>query len=247
MKMRLFKNKKNWIYSLSWAVVFTFFMGAITSCDDDDDIIDDSDTVPVAYVSLYHVSPDGPDLDILVDNSRVNYYPFEYTNYTGYLRFYTGERELKFTPYNASNTLFETSLSLDKDSLYSVFVTGIAGERETIVVHDQFEENDTDNALIRIVHASPDAPAIDLSLSGEDDNLFEDIAYRDVSGFMEVEDGVTSFEILNAENGEVVTSVTDVNFRPDRVYTLIVRGYVEPPAGTGEDLSVQVVPNYYNL
>jgi hypothetical protein len=247
MKEQFFKTKKNLIYSLSWVMLFTLFMGLTTSCDDDDDIIDNGDAVPVAYVSLYHVSPDGPDLDIQVDNNRVNYYPFEYTDYTGYLRFYTGERELKFTPFNASNTLFETSLSLEEDSLYSVFVTGIAGERETVVVHDEFEENDTDNTLIRIVHASPDAPAIHLSLSGEDDNLFDDVAYRDVSDFMEVEDGVTSFEILNAENGEVITSVSDVNFRPDRVYTLIVRGYLEPPAGTGEELSVQVVPNYYNL
>lgn len=225
---------------------FALLLGALTGCDDDDDVTPLPVADSVAYVSLYHVSPDAPPLGILVDNNRINFNPFDYTEHTGYLRFFTGQRELIFTPFNASNTLLQTSVNLEDDQLYSVFVTGEADDLQVLVSEDSIPEVEGNNTLVRLVHVSPDAPAVDLSAT-EGEDLFSAVAYREVSEFVEIPAGSTSFDITAAGTEEVVATVASVNFLPERVYTIVVRGYLDPPAGNTNALSVQIVPNFFNF
>lgn len=231
---------------LTLFLYFTLLMGTLTGCKDDDDVMPAPVTDTVAYVSLYHVSPDAPPLAIRVDDNRINFNPFQYTEHTGYLRFYTGERNLLFTPFDASNTLLQTTADLEDDMLYSVFVTGTANDLEALVTEDEIPEADAGNTLLRVVHVSPDAPAVNLSTTG-DEPLFANISYRNASGFTEIPAGSTSFEVTAADGDEVLASVDNVNFLAGRVYTLLIRGYQNPPAGNTNALSVQIVPNFFNF
>lgn len=228
---------------------FTLLLGSFTSCKDDEDVKPTPEPDSVAYVSLYNMSPDAPPLGIRVDNNRINFNPFDYTDHTGYLRFFTGDRELLFTPFNASNTLLQTTISLEEDMLYSVFVTGTADDLQALVTEDDIPEAEVDNAVVRLVHLSPDAPAVDLSTTTADgdDPLFSDVSYREASEFIEIPAGSTSFDITAAGGDEVIASVSSINFLPERVYTLVIRGYENPPAGNPNGLSVQIVPNFFNF
>ena len=78
---------KKWLTGIQSSM----FHRMVTACMNDDD--DNAITEPIAFVSLYHGSPNAPDSDVEVDNRQINTYPLEYTDYTGYLRFYTGERK----------------------------------------------------------------------------------------------------------------------------------------------------------
>ena len=243
MKLQKIEIKGISLLKMAYGLFVGLFMISLTSCEDDAVGENGQEPVPVAYVSLYHASPAASPLDIIIDNTRLNQNPFEYTEYTGYLRFYTGEREFKFTPYNASNTLIEETVSLEDDMLYSVFVTGAQDDLQTVVVEDDIPEAESNNALVRVVHAAPDAPAIDL-VAGEGEALsFENIAYRSASDFMEIPAGDTSFELMATGEDEVLASVSNVNFREGRVYTIVVRA----PSSDTNDLSVQIVPNFFNF
>lgn len=245
MELKKFNTRKSPLFTLLLCI--SLLMVALTGCnDDDDDITPIPEPDSVAYVSLYHMSPDAPPLEIHVDNNRINFNAFDYTEHTGYLRFYTGERNLLFTPFNASNSLVETTVNLEDDMLYSVFVTGTADDLEALVTEDEIPDAADGNTLVRVVHVSPDAPAVDLSTTG-DEPLFLNVAYRTAADFTEIPAGNTSFEITSAGGDEVLASVPNVNFLPGRVYTLVVRGYVDPPAGNTNSLSVQIVPNFFNF
>ncbi len=246
MKKQNYNVRKFPLLNFSWLFSILLLATIFTGCDDDDDRVD-IDPQPVAYVSFYNGSPEGSALDIYADNSKINFNAFDYTDYTGYLRFFTGERTLRFTPFNAANTVAEETVVLVADSLYSVFITGQLGDRQAMIVHDDIRAEDTDNALIRVLHASPDAPTINLVQTGTETSLFNNITYREITEFGEITPGQTSFDITNAANGEFITTVANVNFLSGRVYTLIVRGFVEPPAGNNNDLSVQITPNFFNL
>src|SRR5688572_26090583 len=85
----------------------------IMGCDPSDG--EDIQPSPIAYVSLYNASPDAPDLNIVVDSRQINTYPFEYSDHTGYLRFYIGDRNLKFGPFGASNAVVDTTVTLENE------------------------------------------------------------------------------------------------------------------------------------
>ncbi len=244
MKMNVFRIKRWFLESqFSFLLLALFFTGLTTSCLDDEPIPEPD---PVAYLSLHHVAPITSSLAIILDNNRINSNPFVYTDYSGYSRFYTGERSLKITPYNASNTLLESDITLVEDSIYSVFITGTPDDLELMVINDKISFDDTQNSLIRVLHASPDAPAVNLVFSNATQATFEDVGYRDISFIEEISSGNASFEIRNAETDELISSVSNYDFSPENFYTIVVRGYANPQDGNENELSVQVVRNFYN-
>lgn len=250
--MKLLKVKMNQILSnkLATALFSGFLLLSLTGClDDDGDTL--PEPVPVAYVSIYHGAPAASALDIVIDNENpINSQPFEYTKYTsGYIPFYTGERSIKFTAHNASNTLADTTVNLKENKVYSVFVvadTSDAGGIEPLIVEDSFSQPATGKAVIRLVNLSPDAEAIALTMEDTDAPVFTNLAYKKLSSFHEIEAGRTSFNVTTAGGDEVLAAVSDENFQEGRVYTLVVRGFKNPPSGNSNELGVQVLPNFFS-
>lgn len=224
-------------------ILAIFFSGLLISCLDDDPVPEPD---PVAYVSFYHVAPI-TSLNIILDNNRINTNPFAYTDHTGYLRFFTGDRWLSFTPSNASNTLLEGNLNLVEDSIYSVFITGDLDDPELLIVNDEIIFDDSQNPFIRLLHASPDAPELKLVFTGSDDPTFDDVFYKEISDFNKISSGNVSFEIRNAETDELISEVSNYNFEQQRFYTIVVRGYLEAQEDIEKQLSVQVIRNFFNL
>lgn len=79
-------------------------------------------------------------------------------------------------------------------------------------------------AMIRVVHASPDAPAVDVYAAGNDTPLFTNLSYTDTSGYVEVPMGAYDIELraapstasdaiayatgeIELEDGEVTTAI----------------------------------------
>src|SRR4051794_5008522 len=82
------------------SIVGGTFLLMTTGCKLDND--NQSTVVPVAYVNLYNASPDAPGLNVILDQKVINSSGFEYTDNTGYLRFFAGSRKLEFGPAGAS-------------------------------------------------------------------------------------------------------------------------------------------------
>lgn len=249
MEMSKRSLKKLGNFKTIWVLLLSTIMLTMTSCLDDDNGGAVIPTEPVAHVSLYQGLPANTHLDIYVDDNLINRTnPFRFGDFTGYNRFYTGDRDIKFTPYNASNTLIDSTITLKADSLYSIFVSGSETDNlDLVVVKDNIPEEADGKALIRIINLSPDAPEVNIAEEGEESLIFEDIAYTDISEFKEIDAGNTTLELLTSTDGEVLETIESYNFVEGRVFTLIVRGYNNPPSGNSNTLSVQIVPYYYNL
>ncbi|MEQ8471825.1 MAG: DUF4397 domain-containing protein [Marinoscillum sp.] len=213
-------------------------LGVISCKDDEEDLV----TPETAYVSLYHASPNASGLDILVDNRQINSYPFEYSENTGYLRFYTGSRDLKFTPFNASNSIIDTTTVFEDGSAYSVFVTGDYPEVEALIVKDDSERPSEGKAKIRIAHLAPDASEVNLLTSSAEDPIIDLQSYKTASDFMEIESGGHDFDVTD-QDGNVLLNVDDINLSSGIYYTLIVKGFVSPPQGNENYLSAEVLVN----
>lgn len=218
----------------------TFIILLAACMDDDDDFV--TEPVEVAYVSIYQASPDAPDIDITVDDRQINRNPFDYTSYSGYLNFYTGSRNFKFSPANANNVLVDTTFSFEDQKIYSLFVINRLSDIEALLVVDSTAAPAEGKAMIRFVHLSPDAPAFDVAVSGETDSTsFVNKSFKEATGFQEVKADTYDFQIKNAGGAEVVLTAEDIDIRPGRYYTIVTRGFANPPEGNTNVLSVEVL------
>ena len=212
----------------------------ISACSSDDE---DITPVEVAYVSLYQASPDAPKMDIKVSNRQINYYPFEYTDNTGYLRFYPGSRELSFSPANADNIVADTSLIFQPNGAYSVFAVDDFENLRFLKLEDNSPAPETGKAMVRFVNLSPDAPALDLMSDTGIDPWFEDQAFIENSEFMEVNANSYNLTVKSSDDENISLNLPNVELQNGWFYTIIVRGYNTPPSGNSNVLSAEILVN----
>jgi hypothetical protein len=211
----------------------------MTSCmNDDGDVV--NQPVEVAYVSIYNAAPDAPDLDIVVDGRVINRNPFDYTSYSGYLNFYTGNREIQFNASNANSALIDTTFSFEDGKAYSLFAVDKLPDVEALLVVDSAASPASGRAMVRFVNLAPDAPAFDVT-DAAGNSLFAGKGFKQATAFQELDANTYTFNVKSSTGSDTVVSAKDVEILPGRFYTIITRGFVNPPSGNTNVLSVEVL------
>ena len=91
----------------------------------------------------------------------------------------------------------------------------------------------TDDARIRFVHASPDAPAVDIALANGGPVLFANVSFGESGGYIEVPGGVYDLEARVAGTDTVALSVPGVNVTGNRVFTIVATGFLSGSPSLG--------------
>lgn len=219
-------------FLFSMAIVFL-----LASCLDDNFA---DQPVDVAYVSIYHAAPDVPDIDIIVDDRVINNQPFDYSSYSGYLNFYTGERKIKFSTVSNDNTIVDTTFNLKNGKVYSIFAVNTLPHVEALLVKDSVVAPAAGKARVRFINLSPDAPAFDLT-ADDGTLLFTELAFKEASEFDEIDPDTYTFHVTNAGSTEDVVIAEGVEILPGKFYTILARGFVSPPGGNTNVLSLEVL------
>jgi len=225
---------------ISWMLICASLV-FVLSCDPNDG--EQIQPSPVAYVSIYNASPDAPDLNIMVDNRQLNTYPFEYSDNTGYLRFYTGDRNLKFGPYQASNAVVDTTVTLENEKAYSIFVVDDFTKASLLVLNDNSEAPAAGKAKVRFVNLSPDGSAVQLKVKGESTSLTQDEGFKGATDYFEVDAKTFDFEVVSPDATMAKLEIPSVELQEGWFYTILVKGYTTPPAGNTNVLSAEVLVN----
>ncbi|QKY21962.1 DUF4397 domain-containing protein (plasmid) [Halolamina sp. CBA1230] len=198
-----------------------------------------------AMVRVAHLSPDAPNVDVYVDDEPVlEDVPFG--DVSDYLPLAGGTYTVRITPAGDSETsVFEGEVSVEDGQAYTIAAIGEVSEDadqsfEPLILEDDNEPAGGDTARVRAVHASPDAPAVDITAGNG--VLFDGVEYGE-SGYTEVPAGDYTLEIrgdTEGNDGEVVGEF-DVTVEGGEVYTAFAAGYLTPddePAETAFDLVV---------
>ena len=192
-----------------------------------------------------HLSPNAPDVDVYVDGTAVlEGVPFGAVS--EYLSVPAGPRTVRITPAgDAETTVFEGEVSVAADATYTVAAAGEVGDMadrqfEPLLLEDDNAAPGDDQARLRVVHASPDAPAVDVTVEGGDGALFDGVEYGG-SGYVTVPAGEYTVQIrgdTDSNDGDVVATF-DVNLGGGGVYTAFAGGYLsadDEPSDTPFDL-----------
>lgn len=230
--------KKNWMRLMALAIMPAVML---VSCDEDDD-----DTLPQqdeARVMVVHASPDAPGVDLYVDDVKVNSTALVYPNNTGYLTVEAGNREIRVNATGTTTSVIEGSLNFIKDQNYSIFATGslTANDIEPLVLTDDLTAPASGNAKVRFVHLSPDAPTVDVAVTGETTPLFDAQDFRDATGFISVPAGTYDLEVRLDSDNSVVLPVADVQLQAGKIYTIFAKGFVTLPTGNTNALGAEII------
>jgi hypothetical protein len=206
---------------LSVATV-TFF----AACDDDDNPTSSGGdpAVETAQVRVAHLSPDAPPVDVWVDGSLV-LEDVAFRAFSGYLELDEGMHQVVVVAANTTTpAVIDAMVDVDAGMEYTVAATGLLSDASIApaVFVDDVEPTDG-KAEIRFVHASPDAPPVDITLL-DGTKLFPNVEFGRAGDGIAVDAGAYSLQVRVANTETVALSFADVPVSAGMNYTVYAIG-----------------------
>ena len=188
---------------------------------------------PTTGVRAAHLSPDAPNVDIYVDGDQV-LADVPYGAISPYLEVPPGSYRIEITAAgDREAVVFDQEVAVE-DGFYTLAAIGEL-EADTF---DVLVLTDAGSALVRVVHASPDAPAVDVSTAG--DTLLGNLEFGQASNYLAVAAGDYTLDISPAGDPESVVASVDVSLAAGTAYSAFAAGYLEPPEDA-EDRAFEVI------
>ena len=192
----------------------------LAACGDDNDDV----TTPskgTANVRVAHLSPDAPPVDVYVNGTKA-LSGVSFKDVSSYLPVPAGSANFRVTPANATTpVVIDATVNLNVGGNYTVAATGLLASVQALVLED--DRGTTGQSKVRFVHASPDAPAVDLAVTGGP-VLFSGVSFRQASGYPQVAPATYDLEARPAGTTAVALAVPGVTLRPGTNYTVFAVG-----------------------
>ena len=174
-----------------------------------------------ARVRVAHFSPDAPAVDIFLNGARSPVQNLSYLSATGYLDVPPGSYEVGVAPAGGS-PIYTTTLTIEAGKVYTAWANGLLGGAGA----QAFKVTPTvdavyPTALVRLLHAVPDAPAVDIYLDGQ--LTAAGVRFGDLSGYLSVYPG--SYAVAIKPAGSNVTAISGtLSVEGGKVYTAAAVG-----------------------
>jgi hypothetical protein len=221
------------------AVAIAVF-GLISGCKKDDST---NPITPAAtgtsYVMIVHSSPNAPGVDILVDNAvaKTN---LTFPANTGYVPVGAGNHDVKVNVTGTSTTALAATVALTDGAYYTVFAADSVSKISAIALVDTLTTPAAGKAHIRFIHLSPNAPAVDVAVTGGP-VLFGNKSFKASTSFTPVAAATYNLEVRLAGTTSVVLSLPGITLQAGKIYTVFARGFV---GGTGaQALGAEIIVN----
>jgi LPXTG-motif cell wall-anchored protein len=154
-----------------------------------------------ARVRVVHASPDAPAVDVWV-NGAVAFSNAPFTGITDYAKLEPGTYQVQVSPTGATEPIVI----------------------EPLVLVDNNGAPAAGKAHVRFVHASPDAPAVDIAVANGGPVLFSNVPFKGVGDYLPVDAGTYDLEARIAGTDTVALSVPGVALADGTVYTIFAMG-----------------------
>jgi hypothetical protein len=178
----------------------------------------------MARVRVVHASPDAPAVDVWV-NDAVAFSNAPFTGITSYAALEAGTYTVKVVPTGATEpVVIEADLDLEGGMDYTVVAVGELANIEPIVLLDDNSAPAPGNAHVRFMHASPDAPNVDVAVADGGPILFSNVPFKQAFPYVPVGAGTYDLEVRIHDTGDVVLTVPGVSLADQTVYTIFAMG-----------------------
>lgn len=229
---------KNLIFALAISLSAFTFIG----CDDEETPVSPTPETSNSLVKVIHASPDAPGVDLLVDNTIAGS-DLTFPNNTGYLTVPSGTRNIKVNVTGTMTTVIEANVNFMGNKNYSVFAVNSVSNIEPLLIEDDLTAPAQGKAHVRFIHLSPDAPAVDITLT-DGTVVFGNRAFKDFTAFTPLDAGTYDLQVRVAGTNTVALDLPGITVEAGKIYTVFAKGFL---SGTGQEaLGAQIIINNLN-
>jgi hypothetical protein len=177
-----------------------------------------------AQVRIVHASPDAPAVDIWI-NGEVAISGLAFGEATDYVSLDAGDYDVAVTPAGAGaeDAVIEATLTLESGMAYTVAAVGEVANIEPLVLQDNLGAPEMGKAHVRVVHASPDAPAVDVAVT-DGPVLIQGLEFKADSGYLPVDAMAYDLEVRPSGTEDVAIAIPGFNAEAGTVYTVMAIG-----------------------
>lgn len=180
----------------------------------------------MARVRVVHASPDAPAVDVYADGNKV-LTDVAYKGASDYLSVPAGPHNFKVFATGANpasaTPVINADATLEAGNDYTVVAIGRLADIKPLILTDDNSTPAAGKAHVRVIHASPDAPAVDVAVKGGP-VLFSDLAFGKEAGPAPVDAGTYDLEVRAAGTTTVALPIDGVTFEAGKIYTVLAVG-----------------------
>ena len=179
-------------------------------------------------VRVLHASPDAPPVDIYVDDSKA-FTNLSYGQLSQYTELSPGTHNFKIYPGGTGGqgrAIIDGDVDLEGGTDYTLSAIGTVQNIKPKILVDTTPAPGRNKAKARVLHASPDAPAVDVGIPGGP-TLFKNISFGEATDFAEVDAGTVSLDIRPTGTMQSVMSVPNYSLDSGNLYTFVAMGMLK--------------------
>ncbi len=178
-----------------------------------------------ADIRVIHASPDAPAVDVLVDGAPA-FSDLAFKDITGYATVPADWYEIEVVPAGATApVVIDEKLRLKQGKDYTVVATDVLANIEPLVLIDKNRDVSHFGSRIRFVHASPDAPRVDIYANGH--RIVRNLEFQEASSYVFFRADTYDIEIRVAGSNTVALKLDDIEVPKRAILTAVVVGQVE--------------------
>lgn len=199
------------------------------------------DVTADATIRFVHAVVGGPDVGVLLDG-QILAEALPYGSVTDYVPITPGDRVLQVVPTGQPGdaAIVEQELEVEQAGAYIFVALGPLNAVEGRVYDVNLEALTPGTARGRLIDATHDTGALDISVTGGD-TLFSDVEFGEASDYAELFPGVYSLD-LRGEDDRVLGTITDIAINPSRAYDFLTIGQLADESVTLLTLVTTVDP-----
>lgn len=217
-------KKVNFLKSSALLLALSLFVFSTSSCGKDDPAPTVADS---AKAIIVHASPDAPGVNVSLDGIVVTALgTLTFPNSTPYTTL-PASKEIKVGVRVPAATadVATAAVKLGKDSSYTVLAINKAATLGFLLFNDTefLKAPAAGKAKVRFIHASPDAPAVDITAKGSTAKIFDKVAFTGAA-VVETAAGTLDLDVKVAGTQTVALSLAGVKLDAGKIYTVFARG-----------------------
>ncbi|KEK24051.1 DUF4397 domain-containing protein [Bacillus gaemokensis] len=178
-------------------------------------------TLP-SYMRIFHVSPNTPAIDILVNGQKV-IKNISFKQFSPYLSLTQGQYRIDIVPVGNEKPIFSALVPMMGNHSYTLATIGNEMHIQLQPILDN-THLPAGQAKIRFAHFSPDTPVVNVSLK-DGDHLFENVLFKQITDYLQVSPGTADIEISLADTKKNLVTIPKVKVEANTIYTIAILGY----------------------